>query len=115
MGLVQALRALVDQLDGALSDYAVYSDEADVAARTHAEHGGRDDRDEVYHNEPLVAGRAPRERGPRSLAVVCPPHYEVLVVMPMSSLTHSGSPIVCGPGVPSSSSWEAVCGSSRCA
>jgi cell division inhibitor SepF len=82
MGLVQALRVLVSQLDGALSDYTDCSDEAGLGAPVHSETGGRDDLDEIYRDEPLVGGRPLRERAPRPLALVRPPHLEVLVVMP---------------------------------
>ena len=80
MSLVRSLGALTSRLDGALSDYDDLSDEAGAAASGQSERGG--DYDETYRDEALVRGRPPREPAPKPLALVRPPHLEVLLLAP---------------------------------
>jgi hypothetical protein len=62
MSLVQPLRAVASQLDGALSDDD-YSDEAGSAAPTESERGGPADHDEICGAEVLMRKRR-RRSGP---------------------------------------------------
>lgn len=63
MGLVQSLRPVASQLDGALSDYEDCSDEVGLAAPTESERGGPADHDEICRAEVLMHKRR-RRSGP---------------------------------------------------
>jgi FtsZ-interacting cell division protein YlmF len=82
MGLAETLRALVGQLDGALSDIDDYPGKAGFAAPAESERGIGAGYDESCREEPLAQGRPARERAARPLALVRPPRLEVLVVAP---------------------------------
>jgi hypothetical protein len=63
MSLVQPLRAVAGQFDGALNDYDDHSDEAGLAAPGRSERGGPADHDEICRAEVLMHKRR-RRSGP---------------------------------------------------